>query len=132
MRAFNPQMRAQVKALHHFFSLSNVSPRVSISFKQIIGLASSLALDHKQTGGKQKKERKGKRAGERDIWTTRSENEVECLKTSLLKFDWLFRQHERKPPVKILTGLVFETRSSQVSLSFPSRHFFSSSLLFVY
>ena len=51
------------------------------SFEFSNGLASSLALDHKQTGGKQKKERKGKREGERDLWTTRSENEVGCLKT---------------------------------------------------
>ena len=39
------------------------------------GLALSLAFDHKQTGGKQKKEREGKREGERDLWTTRSEYE---------------------------------------------------------
>ena len=33
-------------------------------------------LISKQTGGEQRKKREGKREGERDLWTTRSENET--------------------------------------------------------
>ena len=42
----------------------------------------------KQTGGKKKKKTEGKGGGERDLWTTRSENEALIR---LLKFEWLFR-----------------------------------------
>ena len=45
-------------------------------------------LINEQTGGEKKKKTEGKGGGERDLWTTRSENEALI---HLLKSDWLFR-----------------------------------------
>ena len=87
---------------------------VKLACPRRVDLLQVSLLIYKQTGGMKKKKTEGKGGGERDLWTTRSENEALIHQ---LKFDWLFRQHERKPPVKILTGLVFGTRSPQVSLS---------------
>ena len=62
-----------------------------IKSEETVDLLQVSLLINEQTGGKKKKktvESGRERGGERDLWTTRSENEA---RIHLLKFDWLFR-----------------------------------------
>ena len=73
-------------------------------------------LINKQTGGKKKKKTEGKGEGERDLWTTHSENETGQ------DLDWRLSFMLVEEPTKleqVNPSLVFGTRNPQVSLSSP-------------
>ena len=75
-----------------------------------LGLLQVSLLINEQTGGKEEEE-KGREEGK---WET---CELRVLKTRLhlLSFNWLSGQHERKPPIKILAGLVFRTGATMTA-----------------